>query len=148
MGQGDIDSFYLFKGFVEESIKLDENRTELENDPAMKLDHLQTHFKGVHTMITIPIQRVMMIQDNDRLAKRTELMKEFKIVSAMSHVMSDVPERLIHVNDLNKRLMHFVLMKAWPLSTLDIMREVPEVTPFYRKMSEEYHRHNWEGVGQ
>ena len=147
MGQGDLDSYWLFKGFVDEAIALDENRTELEKDEEMKLDHLETHFKGVHTMISMPIDRIMQIQHNPLLAKRTEAMKEFKIIGSMAHVFSDVPERLIHVNDLSKKLMRFVLMKAWPLSTLDILVEIPEITPYYRALTDNYLNHNWYGIG-
>lgn len=61
MTQGDIDSYYLYKGFIEESIKLSENRTELEKDEELNVAPLESLFKGVQNLISRPVHRVMMI---------------------------------------------------------------------------------------
>merc|ERR1711988_179748 len=97
-------------------IALDTNKTELESDPSMSLEHIEEHFKGVYNLITTPINRIFAIQKRTILTKRTEAMKEFKIVGVLGHVMTDVPERLIHVNHISSNLMHYVLLKAWPLT--------------------------------
>lgn len=52
---------------------------------------------------------------------RSEVMKEFKIVSVLGEILQDVPERLIHVNHIDKDLMRFVLVKAWALKTIDVI---------------------------
>lgn len=148
MSQGDLDSYYLFKGFIEEAIKLDKNAAELEKDPAMSLDNFKTHFKGTHNLITAPVHRVMQIQAHSGVSKRSEFMKEFRIVGALAHVMMDVPERLIHVQELDEKLMRFVLKKAWPLAHMDIMEENEDIDKDYEEMSDAYHAQDWEDMGK
>ena len=146
MTQGDVDSYYLYKGFIEESIRLSENKTNLENDQNMKVESIERKFKGVQNLISRPVHRVMMIQRR-MVSKRTEQMKEFKIVGTLGEIFTDVPERLIHVNGIDEHLMHFVLMSAWPLTRMDIIHEVPGILSHYEALSDAYHDNDWELMG-
>ena len=97
-------------------------------------------------MISRPIHRVMKIQSK-LVSKRNELMKEFKIVSLLGEVMMDVPERLIHINRINKKVMQFVLEKAWPLEKMEILHNVPEILENYENFSDAYWDDDWEEMG-
>merc|ERR1712091_731370 len=93
MSQGDLDSYYLFKGFLEESIRLDENKDALLNNPDFDFKKMEPKFRATHNLITAPIRRIMMIQQkNSLLSKRSEFMKEFRIIGALAHVMMEVPD--------------------------------------------------------
>jgi len=74
-------------------------------------------------------------------------MKEFKIVSLLGEVMMDVPERLIHINRINKKVMQFVLEKAWPLEKMEILHNVPEILENYENFSDAYWDDDWEEMG-
>lgn len=149
MSQGDIDSYYLYKGFIEQAIEQSEDAEDLKLLPDMKFDDsFEGNFVRTSHLIAIPVHRVMLIQSHAVRTKRTEEMKEFKIVTVLAHVMTDVPERLIHVNHLNKELMHFVLKSAWPLATIDIMHHVPAIMPHYEAMSDAYYDNDWEAMGK
>merc|ERR1711998_260707 len=114
----------------------------------MKVHELELHFKGTHNLITAPVMRSMKIQDKSiGISKRSEHMKEFRIIGALAHVMMDVPERLIHVNDLNEKLLRYVLKKAWPLGRMDLMHQVVDVQEHYEDMSNSYHEQDWESMG-
>lgn len=144
--QSDIDSYWLYKGFYEESIRLDANRTELEKDKELQFTDDYSTFKGVRNLIAKPMHRVMKVQSRG-VSKRNENMKEFKIVSALAGVMTDVPERLIHVNRISKKQMKFVLMKAWPLKKIDVMHQVPDIMDNYEALSDAYYDDDWEEMG-
>ena len=127
-------------------MELDENSTTLESDPNLKLSLYENNFKGVKNLISRPIHRVMKIQSRI-VSKRTEVMKEFKIVLSLAEVLTDVPERLIHVNRISKELMRFVLMKAWPLKRMDVIHYVPDILENYEALSDAYYDDDWEEMG-
>ena len=110
-------------------------------------EHVEHNFKGTAHLIVYPIHRIMLIQSKLMTTKRSESMKEFRIVSILAHVFTDVPERLIHVNHLSKNLMHYVLMMAWPLTRIDVMHQIPDITEPYEAMSDAYYDDDWEKMG-
>jgi len=81
------------------------------------------------------------------VSKRTEIMKEFRIVGSLAEILTDVPERLIHVNNINEHLMRFVLMSAWPLTRIDVIHQIPEMVPHYEAFSDAYYDNDWEEMG-
>ena len=120
MSQGDLDSFFFYKGFIQQSVKLSDDKTELlKNENFNNIDKFEGNFKGVHNTIAHPIHRIMDIYTITH-TKRTEYMKIWRIISGLSNVMTDSPDYLIHVHDINPDLMKFVVMKAWPLTDMPI----------------------------
>ena len=80
--------------------------------------------------------------------KRSEYMKIWRILSGLSNIMTDSPDYLINVHDINAHLMKFVVMKAWPLTDIDIEKEQPHLHEEFDKMWKAYQEHEWEQMGK
>lgn len=65
----------------------------------------------------------------------------------MAEVLTDVPERLIHVNGMNMHLMRFIMMSAWPLTRIDAIHYVPGILEHYEAMSDAYYESDWQEMG-
>lgn len=62
MTQADKDSFFLYKGFIDQAIKLAEDKIELLNDADMQFENRwEKNFKGTGHLIAWPIRRIMKI---------------------------------------------------------------------------------------
>ena len=143
----ELDSFNLFKGFIDESVSLDPRKKELEKDANYHMDELATHFKGLQNLIYRPVERVFWIQSHDLMDRRSENQKEYKILNALCLVMTETPERMIHVNEMSKEAMRFVIEKAWPLCMVDVLDLNPDIQEHYEAMSDAYREEDWETMG-
>lgn len=158
MSHYDELSFLFYRGFINKSIELSPNKKEIMDKYDLNLDPYEMNFHGVRGWVVDPMKRCFLVyywytKHNITLHSKdpmhTEFVKMFRVIKYMSHMLTDVPDRLHYVNDINQNITNFIMVKGWPLSYIEVWHENhTEIREHFNKMFEYFADLDLEYAGQ